>query len=79
MLVGEMACLTGTPRSANVTALEEGEIWEVRRNVLDRLMRLPAQRARFEKEYRRRSLDLVLQATELFKEMTEGEFKPIVD
>lgn len=79
MLVGEMACLTGTPRSANVTALEEGEIWEVRRNVLDRLMRLPAQRARFEKEYRRRSLDLVLQSTELFKEMTEGEYKPILD
>ncbi|HEV7406609.1 MAG TPA: cyclic nucleotide-binding domain-containing protein [Chthoniobacteraceae bacterium] len=79
VLVGEMACLTGTPRSANVTALEEGEVWEVRRNVLDRLMRLPAQRARFEKEYRRRSLDLVLQSTELFKEMTEGEYKPILD
>jgi Fe-S-cluster-containing dehydrogenase component len=79
VLVGEMACLTGTPRTANLTALDEGEIWEVRRNVLDRLMRLPDQRERFEREYRKRALDLVLQTTELFKEMDETEFKPIVD
>src|SRR3954470_4229284 len=79
VLVGEMACLTGTPRTANLTALEDGEIWEIRRNVLDRLMRLPEQRERFEREYRKRALDLILQTTELFKEMAEGEFKPIVD
>jgi hypothetical protein len=33
-------------------ALKSSEVWEIRRNVLDRLMRLPSQRHRFESEYR---------------------------
>ncbi len=79
MILGEMACLSGSPRSANVTALEEGEVWEIRRNVLDRLMRLPSQRQRFESEYRERSLDLALQDTDLFKGIEPGEYGRIVD
>ena len=79
MIVGEMACLSGTPRAANVTALEDGEVWEIRRNVLDRLMRLPSQRQRFETEYRERSLDLALQDTDLFKGIEPGEYGRIVD
>jgi Fe-S-cluster-containing hydrogenase component 2 len=79
VIVGEMACLSGTPRSADVVALEDGEVWEVRRNVLDRLMRLPTQRARFEKEYRERSMDLVLQETELFKGLPDTEYRQILD
>ncbi len=79
MIVGEMACLSGSPRAANVTALEEGEVWEIRRNVLDRLMRLPSQRRRFETEYRERSLDLALQDTDLFKGIEQEEYGRIVD
>ena len=79
LIVGEMSCLTGTPRTATVVALEDGEVWEVRRNVLDRLMRLPSQRARFEKKYRERTLELALQGTDLFKEIDPTEYRGIVN
>lgn len=79
MIVGEMACLSGAPRAATVTALQRGEVWEIRRNVLDRLMRLPSQRERFETEYRGRSLDLALQNTDLFKGIEREEYGRIVD
>jgi Fe-S-cluster-containing hydrogenase component 2 len=79
MIVGEMACLSGSPRAATVTALERGEVWEIRRNVLDRLMRIPSQRQRFETGYRERSLDLALQNTDLFKGIEQDEYKRIVD
>lgn len=79
LIVGEMACLSGTPRAADVIALDDGEVWEVRRNVLDRMMRLPSQRRRFEKEYRERALDLVLQNAELFKGIDEQTFREVVE
>jgi Fe-S-cluster-containing hydrogenase component 2 len=79
LIVGEMACLTGSPRAADVMATEDGEVWEVRRNVLDRLMRLPSQRRRFESEYRQRSLDLVLQNSDLFKGLGQEEYQKIVN
>ncbi|HEX4749700.1 MAG TPA: cyclic nucleotide-binding domain-containing protein [Bryobacteraceae bacterium] len=67
-IVGEMACLSGAPRTARVRAATEGEIWEIRRNVLDRMMRSPNQRERFDQLYRDRALaTAVTQAkTELF-------------
>ncbi len=79
VIIGEMACLNGTPRTANVTALEDGEVWEIRRNVLDRLMRLPSQRQRFEAEYRKSSLDLALQNTDLFSDIDPQEYADIVN
>ena len=79
VIVGEMACLTGSPRTADVSALENCEVWEIRRNVLDRLMRLPSQRHRFETEYRESSLDLALQNTDLFSGIEPGEYSKIVD
>ena len=60
-------------------ALEDCEVWEIRRNVLDRLMRLPSQRHRFENEYRESSLDLALQNTDLFSGIEPGEYSRIVD
>ena len=78
-IMGEMSCLSGTPRSGTITALEDGEVWELRRNVLDRVMRVPALRERFETEYRERSLDLVLQSSDLFKGIEAAEFRQIVD
>jgi Fe-S-cluster-containing hydrogenase component 2/CRP-like cAMP-binding protein len=62
-----------------VKALSDGEVWEVRRNVLDRLMRLPSLRHRFETDYRERALDLILQGADLFDRVGEGEYKQIVD
>jgi Fe-S-cluster-containing hydrogenase component 2 len=79
VIVGEMACLSGSPRSADVTAMEDCEVWEIRRNVLDRLMRLPIQRQRFEAEYRKSSLVLALQHTELFSGIEQDEYASIVD
>ena len=79
VIVGEMACLSGTPRAADVTALVDSEVWEVRRNLLDRLMRLPSQRQRFESAYRERVLQLVLRNIELFKEIPQDQFEQIVD
>ena len=67
VIVGEMACLSGTPRTADVTSLDEGEVWEVRRNVLDRIMRSPTQRAVFERLYRDRALATALHKSELFR------------
>ncbi len=79
VIIGEMACLHGMPRTATVTALEAGEVWEIRRNVLDRLMRLPSQRQRFEAEYRKSSLDLALHNTELFSEIEPEEYRRLMD
>lgn len=79
LIFGEMACLSALPRSADVMALEDGEVWELRRNVLDRLMRLPAQRRKIEIEYRQRALDLVLRSTSLFRDIPQDEYRKIVD
>ncbi len=79
VIVGEMACLSGSPRTADVRVLEDAEVWEIRRNVLDRLMRLPSRRAKFEGGYRQRSLDLVLQSTDLFKDIPETDYREIAD
>jgi len=79
LIFGEMACLSALPRSADVVALEAGEVWELRRNVLDRLMRLPSQRRRIEVEYRQRALDLVLRSTSLFRYIPQDEYEKIVE
>jgi Fe-S-cluster-containing hydrogenase component 2/CRP-like cAMP-binding protein len=79
VIAGEMACLSGSPRTADVRVIEDAEVWEVRRNVLDRLMRLPSRRAKFEGGYRERSLDLVLQSSDLFKNLGQAEYREIVD
>ncbi|MGZ4983488.1 MAG: cyclic nucleotide-binding domain-containing protein, partial [Chthoniobacterales bacterium] len=79
VIVGEMACLSGSPRVADVKVLEDAEVWEVRRNVLDRLMRLPTRRAKFETEYRDRSLNLVLQGTDMFRDLAYDQYNEIVD
>jgi len=79
LIFGEMACLSALPRSADVVALENGEVWELRRNVLDRLMRLPSQRRRIEVEYRQRALDLVLRSNGLFRDIPQDDYRKIVD
>jgi CRP-like cAMP-binding protein len=78
LIVGEMACLSGSSRTATLKGVEAGEVWELRRNVLDRLMRLPSHRARLEKEYRDRALQQVLPRAEIFKEIETREFQKIV-
>ncbi|MBI4859364.1 MAG: cyclic nucleotide-binding domain-containing protein [Candidatus Riflebacteria bacterium] len=79
VIVGEMACVSGNPRSGDLVAVEDGEVWELRRNVLDRILRSPAQRARFEGIYRKRALDAVLQSAEVFQGLPPDEFGRCVE
>src|SRR3954464_8376616 len=74
-----MACLSGTPRTADVIGLDDAEVWEIRRNVLDRLMRSPTQRARFESLYRDRALNEVLRGGDLFRGLPEDEYQACVE
>jgi Fe-S-cluster-containing hydrogenase component 2 len=79
LIVGEMACLTGSPRTATLRAIKGGELWELRRNVLDRLMRLPSHRERLEKNYRDRALAQVLPRAEIFRHIDTAEFRKIIE
>lgn len=79
IIIGEMACMTSTPRTATITAEEGSEVWEIRRNVLDRLMRLPALKKVFEGTYRDRVMGLMLRESELFSNLEEDTFKKVVD
>ncbi len=79
VIVGEMSCLSGSPRSADLKVLEDGEVWEIRRNVLDRLMRLPSQRQKFESAYRERSLNLALQSLSIFEGIPKEEYTRLID
>lgn len=75
VIVGEMACLSGSPRNAGIIALDDdGEVWEVRRNVLDRMMRSLNQRGKFQQLYRERALANVLPASELFLNLPADEY-----
>ncbi len=75
VIIGEMACMTGTPRTATVTALVPSEVWEIRRNVLDRLMRVPRLKQLFEGTYRDRVLSLTLRESELFRELDSDDVR----
>jgi Fe-S-cluster-containing hydrogenase component 2 len=79
VIVGEMACLSGTPRTADLVALENTEVWELRRNVLDRMMRSPAQRTRFEAIYRKRAVDDALRASEVFQGLAKSDYDRCVE
>jgi Fe-S-cluster-containing hydrogenase component 2 len=76
-MVGEMACLGGTPRNADIVALEGGEVWEIRRNVLDRMIRSPQLRTRLEKLYRRNALVAALYNSDLFRNFSASDFRKI--
>jgi Fe-S-cluster-containing hydrogenase component 2/CRP-like cAMP-binding protein len=79
MMVGEMACLSGQARSGDIVATEDGEAWELRRNVLDRLMRLPDQHARIEKMYQNRALELIPSASDIFKGLPPDESRKLTE
>jgi Fe-S-cluster-containing hydrogenase component 2 len=79
VIVGEMACLSGSPRTADVCALDDAEVWEVRRNVLDRMLRSPKQRGLFERLYRDRALETAWRASELFLDLPPEEYARSVE
>ena len=58
--------------------MEKSEIWEIRRNVLDRLMRVPSLKQMFEGTYRDRVMSLTLRESELFKGLDEATFEKVI-
>ncbi len=52
LIIGDMTCMSGYPRSATVTALEEAEVLEIGRNVLHYLRRNRSARDVFDRVYR---------------------------
>lgn len=66
LLLGEMSCLSYQRRTATIAALHDGEILEIRRNILYMLQRNPAARDMLDKAYRSRALDLVLRSLKAF-------------
>jgi hypothetical protein len=74
-VIVEMACLSSSPRNADLRALDDVEVWEVRRNVLDRMMRSPDQRGLFEQLYHERALSTALRTSELFSGLPPEDVK----
>ena len=79
LILGEMACLSGALRTADLKAASEGEVWQIRRNVLDRIIRSPKQQIRLQKTFRSHALDVALRSGEIFKNLPEAEFKKCAD
>jgi CRP-like cAMP-binding protein/Pyruvate/2-oxoacid:ferredoxin oxidoreductase delta subunit len=57
LIVGEMTCMNNQPRAATVAALDDGDVWVVRRNLLYVLQRDPHARQRLDRIYRERALE----------------------
>jgi Fe-S-cluster-containing hydrogenase component 2/CRP-like cAMP-binding protein len=70
-LFGEMSCLYRTRRSATVVAARDCYMVEMLRNVLDKLVKDPAYRAKTEETYRRRVLGLHLREFNLFRDLED--------
>ena len=75
LIVGEMTCLNQYPRTATVRALTDGEVFEVRRNVLFTLQRSPEARELLDNVYRTRAISNHLRRVPLFAQLDEADRK----
>jgi CRP-like cAMP-binding protein/Fe-S-cluster-containing hydrogenase component 2 len=75
VILGEMTCMNRYPRSATVVAIEDGEILEIRRNVLYMLQRNEASRNVLDRVYRKRSLTGKLQDLPIFATLSDASRK----
>ncbi|MGN6547909.1 MAG: cyclic nucleotide-binding domain-containing protein [Aureliella sp.] len=57
VILGEMSCLNRSRRSATIVAREDSEVLEIRRNVLDMLLRNRVSREILDEVYRSRSIN----------------------
>ena len=73
LILGEMTCLSHYPRSATIVAVEDGEVLEIRRNVLTFLLRNPVSREILNRVYRDRALKTHLQNMNIFSHLDEPE------
>ncbi len=73
LILGEMTCMSDHPRTATVVAMGDGEILEIRRNVLYVLQRNPAARNMLDRVYRERALQDHLRTISFFQDLTREE------
>ena len=71
-LFGEMTCLSLYPRSATVVALEDCEMLEMLRNILNVLQRNPEFKKKLDADYRERALTSQLKSMPLFSSVDEA-------
>lgn len=73
LILGEMTILSLYPRNATVRALTDGEVFEVRRNVLHALQRNPAAREKLDRVYRTRAVNNHLNQVPLFANLDAAD------
>jgi CRP-like cAMP-binding protein/Fe-S-cluster-containing hydrogenase component 2 len=73
LILGEMTILSLYPRTATVRALSDGEVFEIRRNVLYTLQRNPQSREKLDAVYRTRAINNHLRQVPLFAELSKPE------
>ena len=73
VILGEMTILNLYPRSATVRALSDGEVYEVRRNILFALQRNPGAREILNAVYRSRALNTAVKQASLFDGLSAVE------
>lgn len=73
VILGEMTCMNYYPRTATIRARTDGEVFEVRRNVLFSLQRNPQAREILDGVYRERSLRRHLDTVSFFADLDAKE------
>lgn len=72
-MLGEMTCLNFYPRSATVRAREAAEVFEVRRNMLFALQRVPESRQILNEVYRRHAVESLLRTADWFQNVADAD------
>ena len=78
-LFGEMTCLSFYPRSATVRAVEETEVLELLRNVLQMLQKDKVFKAELDRRYRERALDTHLRTVPLLAGLSDAFVRRLRD
>ena len=79
LMLGEMSCLSHHPRTSTIIAISDGEIYEIRRNVLHMLQRNSAARRELDQVYRRRAIFSHLRNVSLFESLNELQRQQCAD
>ncbi len=79
LILGEMTCMSFYPRNATLVAREDGEVLEVRRNVLYMLQRNAVSRKVLDRVYRERALQAHLSSVAFFEDLTDEEREASVE
>ena len=72
-ILGEMTCLNYQPRRATVRAKTAAEVFEVRRNLLFALQRVPESREILTEVYRNRAVESLINTADWFQEVSDAD------